>query len=279
MKKFISIFILFISIGLVGKAQVGGMLAYDIEIFEKTKVWELAKAVKHQNINKIKELCEKNPKWVNYQERRFGFTVLHWALFNQKYKSVKPLLESGANPNLQDSDGVSSLCFAADIEETSEYLQLTLKYGGNVNSVSKKPGGSGLYGPTPLCCAANRSLENTKILVEAGANVNYFSIHCENVFNSACSQGKFDILRYLIVEKGANFKRAICYRTNGDSLYITDELRRLKCDLGSKKFLTKMEIVEYMKERGMDYWAAPQGSQYYDVMDEEREYLKTHKHR
>jgi hypothetical protein len=261
-----------------GKAQVRGMYGDDIHIFEKTKVWELARAVQHQRVDKIKELCEAHPKWINFQEWRFGKTVLNWAVKMRKLKSVEALLKEGANPNIQDSNGVSAFILASSIEEISEYLQLLLKYKGDVNAISN--GSGGVYGQTPLIAAVGTSLNNTQILVDAGANINFNIENCEGALEQACLREKIEILRYLIIEKGANFKKAISYRKiNGDSIYVTDELRSFKVEPGSEEFNIKMELIEYMRAGGMDYWSAPPTSSYYENVVNERNYLKSKQHR
>ena len=267
-----SIFLMFLCLRI--QAQKGGLYGDDIHIFEKTKVWELAKAVKHQNIDKIKELCKAHKNWINFQEWRFGMTVLNWAVQMRKIESVKALIEAGADSNVQDSSGTSPFIEAARVEESTDYLKLLLAHGGNVNDIALKTMAGTCR--TPLIAAAGHSLENVKILVNAGANINYHSQDCESALQEAYLLHQINILKFLIIEKGANFKLAVCYRTNGDSAYISDYLRQFRFDLGSKDFWTKMEIVEYMKERGLDYWSAPIGSQYYEVMDEEKKYLETH---
>jgi hypothetical protein len=42
-------------------------------------------------------------------------------------------------------------------------------------------------------------------------------------------------------------------------MYYVNELRHLKFPIGSENHKLKMEIVEYMRERGVNYWETPIG--------------------
>jgi hypothetical protein len=233
----------------------------DIRLF-KGPAWELAKAVEKQDTLKIKQIIAKHKISVNYQEPKFGETLLEWAVWTDHYKSSKALLKNGADPNLQDTyDGYSAFTYAADKFETSDYVRLLLKYRGNPNAVARNDSTS-MY-CTPLITAAYHRLESVKLLVDAGADINYTAKNYQFALNASFTFGKIDITRYLLIEKGADFRKPFGKTIGGKEITITDLLRTLVFPLNSEKHEVKMEIVNYLKYKGMDYWQAPIPEYYY----------------
>ena len=102
-----------------------------------------------------------------------------WALLNQNQEGFECLLQHGANPNLQLSDGTSALAqelpFAGNSATSLAaqhkdiwYLDTVLKYGGDVNLVN--PFRS--FTPIFASIEAQRTLQAEK-LIQAGANLNF----------------------------------------------------------------------------------------------------------
>lgn len=56
---------------------------------------------------------QKNPHWLNYQEPKYGATLLLWAVGTEKYNSAKTLLKYGADPNIATFEGETPLFIAA----------------------------------------------------------------------------------------------------------------------------------------------------------------------
>lgn len=237
------------------------MTGDDIRLF-KGPSWELAKAVEKEDTTKIKQILAEHKVPVDYQEPRYGETLLEWAVWTNHYNSSKTLLGAGANPNIQDTyDGYTPLTYAADKFETSKYIKLLLDHGAKVNSVAKNDSTSML--PTPLISAAFHRLESVKLLVDAGADINYTARNYRCALLAALHFEKIDIVRYLLIDKGATFNRPFGRTIDGKDIMITDLLRDWVYPLDSEKYRMKMEIVNYLKERGMDYWKTPVPEQYY----------------
>jgi ankyrin repeat protein len=72
----------------------------DIRIYKDTPVWKLALAVKNQRWWSIKKIAKETPQLLNYQDPKYGLTLLLWAVGMEKYKSAETLLKCGANPNI-----------------------------------------------------------------------------------------------------------------------------------------------------------------------------------
>lgn len=227
---------------------------------------KLAQAVEKEDTLAIKTIVKEKDLNVNYQEPEFGETLLMWAVQYDKYLSCKALLEMGADPNLKSTDNkTSALMFSAKKYETSDYLKLLLEYGGNANDSSDFEGVN--YLRTPLIAASSTRLESVKILVERGANVNYMSHHHQTALRSAIDSKYINIARYLMIEKGADFKKPLGATIHGDTIHIVNSLRRCLFALESDDYKIKMEIVNYMLERGVNYWETPVPQHYYKNYD------------
>lgn len=75
----------------------------DYRIFKNTPAWNLAKAVRDENVVLIKKICLEHESLTDYQDPKFGKTLLMLAITNDNLKSVEALLDLGANPNIQNN--------------------------------------------------------------------------------------------------------------------------------------------------------------------------------
>lgn len=255
----------------------------NIRIFENTDAWDLAQAVQKGNIRKIKRVVEENSNVLDYQEPRYGFTLLMWGIKMEKYREVKTLLELGANPNIRCNSGETALFHATEhswldneAKKDAKYVKLLLQYGANPNIVYigveykgvKKEGTTNVIdkGTSPLIHATSRSFEKAKALVEAGAEINYKTERNWTAANNALIMKGIDVAYYLIVEKKADVTEPYYfYFIASDSVNYEDErypvalLRGWVFDLDSEEYKKKMAIVEEFMRQGCDYWATEPG--------------------
>jgi hypothetical protein len=70
----------------------------DVRIYKDTPAWELALAVKHQNTGTIEKIAKNKPELLNYQDPKYGATLLLWAVGTERYQSAEALLKCGADP-------------------------------------------------------------------------------------------------------------------------------------------------------------------------------------
>jgi len=231
------------------------LTAYDIEIFEG-KTWDLAKAVKNQDTLKINDIIEEGNISVDFQEPRFGETLLMWATKVGKINSVNTLLKNGADPNLQNTyDGTSALMYACDFGPdyscNSTILKLMLEYGGDPNDKQggKRPEGS-YSRKTPLIFASRCCFEKVKLLVEAGADIDYRSEFGQNALYSALNGAheKAHIVHYLIVEKNADFCKPVYITSDGREFSVMDELNEWKYSENSKEYKLQKETINYINK-------------------------------
>lgn len=77
---------------IVDKSELTGG---DYRLFQNTPAWELVKAVEDGNTKKIDKIVPENPELINYQESKYGETLLMLTIMNQQLKSFKALLKNG----------------------------------------------------------------------------------------------------------------------------------------------------------------------------------------
>lgn len=238
------------------------LLGNDVRLFQDTPVWNLAKAVEDENLTLIKDeinLKKTNP---NYKEPKFGSTLLMLGIKNNKYKSVNLLLTLGADPNLGDSYTGETAMICAAKSSDIKYLKLLLKYKGNPNSrenVQTKNGDQARK--TALTSAISyydsASLEKVKLLIDAGADLNYYNEgHTDLPLGLSLTLDKMDVALYLI-QKGANYSLPMSKDSKGQNIYILKALRQCVFDLESTEFQQKKQIIEYLKNKGLDYSNEP----------------------
>ncbi len=254
-KIVISLILLITLCGCSSSQNKDKMFARHIQLYKDSPAWELAQAVENEDTILIKELCKKDTSLLRYQETKFGQTLLEWAVYTNHFKSTKVLAECGANPNIQSYNGTTAFIHAAEKHETSDYIKLLLKYGGDVNAIAKPKDKNDEPQQlrTPLIAAAWCNLESVKILVEAGADINYVDSFEQSALHNACLGNQIEIIQYLI-QKGVNYKNPLTYDNEKHPLYVQHFMRDMVFPLDSKEYKIKMEVVDFLKKNGMNYW-------------------------
>lgn len=249
----------------------------DIEIFKDTPAWDFAKALEKSNLRKAKEILSDNGNGglVNYQDPEFGTTLLMRAISTENYKAVEFLLQNGANPNIVAKVGGTALFDAVShswkdvaANENLRFVKIMLEYGADPNIPYCAPEAKGTISPiecgtSPLMHATQRGFEKVKLLVEAGAEIDYKTELGTTAAIKALLHSKADVAHYLIVEKKARVDEPYYYYYLFDRSKINYEkphypielLENWLFDLGSKEHKLKMEIVEEFKRQGQDYWS------------------------
>jgi ankyrin repeat protein len=243
------------------------LLGNDYRLFQQTPLWDLAKAVEDENILEIRRIVKESKINIDYQEKKFGNTLLMLTVTNQQFESCQALLDLGANPNLYDNyDGSSAIIDATAINETiddnTKFLKLLLAHGGDPNFVEvgdRREGNTTRYTPLIMACSNTNKLvsplEKVRILIEAGADINYKNEFGCTALKEAYIQENFDVVIYLL-KKGADYKIPLFNRNEKD-IFIWDDLRDLVYQLDSKEYHLKMEIVDFLKSKGIDYRKIP----------------------
>jgi uncharacterized protein len=235
------------------------LTGYDIDIF-KGPAWRLAKAVDNEDTIKIKRILCEGKISVDYQEPYFGHTVLLWAVRMGKISSVEVLLKNGANPNLQNTyDGTSAFMeackFGINYDRDTQILRLLLAYGGDPNSEQKGPRPKGsTKRDTPLLLAASCCFEKVKLLVEAGADIDYRTEFGGNALYSALNGAneKLEILNYLVIEKKADICLPVRINSDGKRLYVNDKLKLFREPDSIEHYNLLNKLIAYVDENTLN---------------------------
>lgn len=240
----------------------------DFRIFDGTPAENAATALKYRNMRVLEKELKKNPEIINLGDPYYGNTLLMLTTLNNIKAGVVTLLNNGADPNgCNDSihnSGETALYKACSHDRISpEIVRILLEHGANPNFVTTGVSRNGTtFSPwhrSVLTEAAGESLEKVKILIEYGANVNKSQIeNNHSPLEESILSKKMDIALYLL-EHGADFNEK--FKTfNGEverMIDISEELRRSLFDLDSQEYQDKMKVVEFLKERGIDYRSSP----------------------
>lgn len=255
---------------IIDKSRLTG---YDYRLFQETPAWELAKAVQDEDVRKINEIVSDNPEIVNYQEPKYGQTLLMMTVMNQQLVPFKALLVNNADVNIHDTySGASAIIEACGSSWYNiKFLKLLVLYGADVNDVSagERKKGKGAR-KTPLIKASESGKLNfVKYLIYEGADINYQNELGESALTGSIIHEKLDVAYYLLLN-GADYERPLFYRPDysspsengdlndkGEPAYLVKELRRDFFEFDTKNYKYKMKIVDFLKSKGLDYWSEP----------------------
>ena len=250
-------------------------------MYKHTPAWSLAKAVEDEDTTEISKQVLQMHIPVDYRDPKYKQTLLMLATRTNKIESVEKLLELGANPNAHNDStkyfGQSAVLLACRFTgPSSKILALLLKYGGDPNSTACGVKENGLGEIVPmrefaLSAAVFSSFEKVKLLVDAGANINYATSTENCAIENCMIHGRMDIMLYLL-QKGADYRRKFTEIDVDKPDYPTFEvdilykLRKCVYPIGSKAYKEKMKVVNFLKRKGLDYWKSPIPSGMYGVI-------------
>lgn len=245
--------------------------AGDYRLFQNTPAWELAKAVQDGHIKKINEITSKTPKLLNYQEPKYGNTLLMLTIINQQIKSFKILLELKADVNIHNFyEGTSALIEACSFKQyQTVYAEMLLQHGADPNDVQTDQHEPDKVKSALMKSAITGKLDLIELLLNNGANVNYQNTYGQSALSESIMVNRFSISYYLL-QNGADHRRPIFYRPDysvpvekedpndkGRPMYLVDVLREAFLEVGTEEYKYKMHIVDFLKARGIDYRTTP----------------------
>ncbi|MGL6193449.1 MAG: ankyrin repeat domain-containing protein [Thermoguttaceae bacterium] len=229
------------------------------DYFDDPKVIALCKAIEAKDIAKIDKLVADGAD-VNAKGKG-NMTPLLWAFPGNKSQVFKRILEHGADPNVEItsdfgtkgifSPGDSVLHLAA-ITAFPNYFKYVMEHGGDPNlirgnSTKDSPLMSVLKGECPS------RKESIKMLIDAGANLDYVNETNTTVLWDAAAGGAQYKLVLQLLEAGASFN--VCKDNGGTFVHFVekDEIR-INRGYGSKDDYLK--VVDFMKKKGADFEGA-----------------------
>lgn len=170
-----------------------------------------------------------------------GETPLFLALTLKHFESYKALLVCGADPNVIMSKQRVVTHWAA-MEDDPKWLKLALEHEANPNlvNIGSGPPNEG----TPLHFAIGRHIDNIKLLIQYGADINKPDyLDCPPI-TQAAMQNEFEVV-ILLLESGADYKRARCGGRTFQE--IMDERKLIK-----SKYFDRPEVQQQL--RTIDTW-------------------------
>lgn len=205
------------------------------ETFADEKEVALVNAALAGNVDKIK-LLVKNGTSVNAVGNN-GVTPLLWAMYFRNDQGVALLLDLGADPNLVTEKVVFSPMYFASMAETPELLRLLLKFGGNPNHPER-----GRIDDLPLSRAAsNGRIENIKMLLAAGADINAHDQYNASAARWSVSQAHFEVTAFLL-EYGFTYNLP----------YLARVVNICQVPEDSDAQRWKDKVIVMLKERGVE---------------------------
>ena len=156
-------------------------------------VVKLMTALRNGNRREFNRALRENPKSVNAQGQN-GWTPIMYAALYGDGEAIRLLLDKGANPNAQNSDGATALMYTTD---DAEKTRLLLDHGANPNLRSGE-------GRTALLIAVGRtgSYSAVKLLLDKGADAKVRLPDGRGALALAISARDADLLQ-LLLDHGA----------------------------------------------------------------------------
>lgn len=233
---------------------------YEFSLFKNTPNATLAKAVENEDTTDISRILEEKDIDINYQEPHYGNTVLSLAVSNGKVKSVKALLDHGADFNILDSNHFAAIHEATDMirlrKNVPQILKLLLQHGANPNMPADTTNSydvSRFYFPL---VGAITSLECTKLLLDYKANLYYkirgdYPIWANLLIQDLPFNENILVAKYIIVDKHMKMPDTILYRMpDRKPVRALDLLKKFKVYDDPEKIKAKQEILDYLNKIG-----------------------------
>lgn len=228
------------------------LTGYNIKLWKGTPAWSLAKAVQRNDTLEVNRILGKGRVSIDFREPTYGQNFLCWAILNNKIEMVRFLLSKGSDPNLHDCfNGESPVTLSCDFGVDIEILRLLLDYGGNPNDHATVEDSITYMRSdrTPLYCAAGSSLEKTKMLLDAGADVNMALVKGDTPLRSALLGNRFDVILYLLTECGVDPSDTFVVTMRGDTLQFIDLLNDSHCLETEENTSNVRRIREFVRNK------------------------------
>ena len=238
----------------------------DYRLFQNTPAWELAKAVQEEDMDNFDKIISENPQIINYQESKYGNTLLMLTIINQQLKPFKALLKKGAAVNTHNTfDGTSPLIEACSSKYYNIiFTKILIEYGANINDIETgKRRQENSTRLTPLMAASKTgNLDLVRFLVSNGADVNYQNEFGQSALSESVMTDNYKVAYYLL-QNGANYNLPIFYRYDysipiensvpgdkGKPMFLMDVLKEDESDSYTDEYKYKTLIIDFLKEQG-----------------------------
>lgn len=229
--------------------------------FTDEQEYKLAKAVRRQNVLKIKKICKQHPELIQKSYEEKDYSVLHLAAEEGRIKSIKALLDAGMNVNVQNKHNhtplysVSGFCFATfPPMDYSDVIEMLVEKGADCNIKAYYDESDFKEEETPLMNASRYYVDKVKLLVEIGnADVNAKNENGKTAAVVALWKNKIECAHYLICECKANVKEPfVIYKYPQMQLYPVMLLRKFSFEPGTEEYKMLEEIKQEFRNQGIN---------------------------
>jgi uncharacterized protein len=171
-----------------------------------------------------------------------GVTPLLWAYLQHRKASFRRLLELGADPN-QALLGHGSVMSNGARNEDLYWLRLALEHSGNPNLLDTE-------NETPIFRAVvAHQLENIKVLVQAGADLNHQDTVGSAPLIAAAQLSWFEAVDYLL-KAGADYSVKSDPNSPSDFAYY---IIRRPIPRESTQWSWRENVISFLEEKGFDF--------------------------
>ncbi|GFQ72355.1 ankyrin repeats [Trichonephila clavata] len=202
------------------------------------------------NLNKrLEKLKENSFRGINEKDEK-GETVLHHAVEISDCKTVRLLIEKGAEINARDKKGYTPL-HCAVFAKSLENVKVLLREGAEVNATQY------VSGCTPLhsaCKIGGAGVEIIKELVKAGAEVNQLNKYGATPMYYIWESEKYRLCDSKESEKARKFfgKQGGITKSRELTCYGIEMLVREIADMLNRSYLPELKIIEIGEIRKKD---------------------------
>jgi Ankyrin repeats (3 copies) len=238
---------------------------FDFNLFRNTPVWDLGVAVEADDTAGVRMRVHAAKGNIDFQDPKFGNSLLTLAVVNNKGLAAKVLLDSGADPNLRsrkyDLTPFLAACRYGNMDTNNlEILSVLVKHGADVNSkqiqVYENGGVMDIATRTALEFSIKfGTLETVKLLIENGANLDIYPKDGPgSLLYMATIARRYNILRFLLIEKRIAIPDYVVIRESSKVGKEKISLRQIIVEKGVAMDPTqeklREEILEYLSAHG-----------------------------
>ena len=246
---------------------------FSFDNFKNTSLWELAKSVRDDDANKVREIVSLHKPDIDFKEPNFHQILLALAIQNNKRDAFIELLKAKADPNLLVGPINDATPFIYSIKNLGNcdlyYVENLLKHGADPNFKIVNPQeGSYFENSYPLLVAiGNRKdngrecLELVRLLVNYGADINCcynnpLTEMCEGVLNECLISNSMITLSYFVIEKKIAIPNSVFVEGSFDKtsqeVYSLSEILntddyRFESESLSHLRKSRNDVLEYLK--------------------------------
>ena len=236
------------------------MIATDWSLFKDTPAWDLALAAKDQDTVSFEKILSESKIDLDYEDPKYGQSILQVAVLNKAEKSVKKLLELGADPNHFNNDnGYTPLHDVVSYFQNNDdtiIMSLLLNNNADPNLITAQTDkniGAYSWSVLSLLCANVYPQPNKlNLLLRSGVSLEYSEDDNANYLYSALRSKNYELV-YILLKSGADFKKPILTKINGQKIYIQEYMKNQLIDLGSTDYQYKIKVIDILESNGINY--------------------------